>query len=356
MALTVEEARNILASGNASPELMQEANAVYYGQFTRVSDDAPPPQIGTSPVAPVGIDQSLFRNDLPGTNPLNFATQQTAQQIAAYLGGTVGVDTAAGQGFFSPGTPLALEALNIEIGGVRLNAGLVAVTYQNNPKEVADAIIRANIEGAGGTPPPSFSQTAPSFARQPQSQQTTVDPAPNTFWNGAAWVPQPKPVSSAAPPGPSSAVVNPNDPGTHAGTQPPGATNVVPISGGVGMEQATNIAAEIKAAGIAAMGQNMGTCDEWNWFYTQVTNSPPFSCEQLGYTRDANQQAPRVTFEDWWPRVERLRGGPTQPGAAPGGAGATVANAFGDIRRAISERGLLAIVHMVLAGDAAAPR
>lgn len=359
MALTVEEARQILASGNASPELMAEANATYYGQFTRESD-APPPVAGTSgsDAPPPSVDQSLFQNDLPGVNAIQFATNATAEQLAAYLGGRVGVDTAAGQGFFSSGTPLALEALNIEVGGVRLNAGLVAQMYSTMPKEQADAIIRANIEGAGGTPPPTFSQQPAPFFRPPQTIPTTVTPAPNTFWNGVAWVPQPKPTESAIP---GQGVTDPTVAEARPGTQPAGATRVVPIdmnTGMVPMEQMENLGEQIKRAGINAMGFNEGTCDEWNWFYTQVTGSPPFSCEQLGYTRDpATQQAPRVSFEDWWPRVERLRGGSVQPGAAPpGSTREAVAGAFGDIKRAFRERGPFAAVHIILGGDAATPR
>lgn len=86
-----------------------------------------------------------YRQDVAGYNPSQYATTETANQLAQMLGGQV-VQTQMG-----PGSPFNVPNQNsLSFGsGSPLNAGLVAGMYQRYPKAVADAMMQAEFANAG---------------------------------------------------------------------------------------------------------------------------------------------------------------------------------------------------------------
>lgn len=88
-----------------------------------------------------------------GFNSAHFAAGRSADQIATMLGGVVVETAAVGMAFYIP--PQRLIYLG---NGVYLNAGLVAVTFANNPFEIAWQMIMTEVASGG-----SFSFEQSSF-------------------------------------------------------------------------------------------------------------------------------------------------------------------------------------------------
>lgn len=149
--MTAEEARALLASGQGSEGQLSEANKLYYGSggaystnpSVQASQAVGGSQAGANPMLSFNAQ---YRQDLPeGYNQQQYATTDTANQLAQYLGGqTVQTQNA-------PGSPIGPPPQNmISMGsGDPFNAGLVAQIYSMYPKNVADQIMMAQMASSG---------------------------------------------------------------------------------------------------------------------------------------------------------------------------------------------------------------
>lgn len=74
---------------------------------------------------------------------------------------------------------------------------------------------------------------------------------------------------------------------------------------------------QVKNAGIAAMGGNLASWDEWNWFYEQIVGQSGPAPEDRGLVRDGSGRVmidgqERYSVETWWRKAF-----PNVPGPAP---------------------------------------
>ncbi|MCC6857469.1 MAG: hypothetical protein IT158_02855 [Bryobacterales bacterium] len=115
-----------------------------------------------------GIDPAGNRQAM---NPLQFATKETAERLAAALGAN-GVTESNLEGPYRRTAP----DYSLDFGSVQLSAGLVADLYNKYPKEVADAIVGRDIALSRGEALPE--DTPPvvaelnGWASRPAAQNT----------------------------------------------------------------------------------------------------------------------------------------------------------------------------------------
>jgi len=153
-ARMVEQARNTLASGTASPEDLAQANKLYY----TLTAPKPPPEASQTPQ--VQFKQNpAFQNFTPNyadqqiTGPLGgmtgqyqnnqFVTQETANKLANILGGQVSQTDFQRFGQAAP-------EYQINLGGQdRLNAGLIsdAITKYGFDNPLTQALLRQGTPG-----------------------------------------------------------------------------------------------------------------------------------------------------------------------------------------------------------------
>lgn len=262
----------------------------------------------------------------PGYNPAQYAPKELAEELADYLGGSVTETKVEG--------PIKPPPQNlVVVGGVELNAGLLAERYANYPREWADAMTRDELALAGvkWTPPPDKDppvvSTATSVADAQIPGGTTVDVA------GGGNVPA-TPVSQ---------------------TPVTARTDVTTVTGN-GETTVSGAPPSVRELVLAAAGgDGFYTWDEWNWFYQRATGNAGPAPEDCGFTRSSDglvyiNGSARFNYATWEQYALRRAGArpgapgqqpapPEQP-AAPGYAGK-----LGDL--------LLWIIAVIVSGGAA---
>jgi len=177
-----------------------------------------------------------------GYNPAQYAPRELAEELASQLGGTVTQTEVTG-----PIKPPPQTMINI--GGVELNAGLVADLYAKYPKELVDRMIQEELARAGvqWTPPASAPPVSSGIS-------TTA-------------VSEPQPIRAGEP-----------APTVKPGTEPPPPVKADPLR-------------DLRSQMLAAAqhyGSDKFGWDQWNYIYKEVTGEAGPAPESRGYRREPN--------------------------------------------------------------------
>lgn len=226
--MTSQQALQLLQTGNGTPDQLAQANKIYYGTSTNPGTYNPaattntntPPANGTQQPDANGVYAGNY-NPGGGYNPNQYATQQTAQQLANQLGGKV-VSTNA---LASPvSNPAQMNQNEIQLAnGFTGNAGLMNQFIQAFGPQRAMQMFQdqAALGGSGTAANMNGGAAGTNMFNTGPAQGSSVANSAPTYTKGLGTI-NTSQASNYAPnwgSAPASQTANPNPGGTSPYTQ-----------------------------------------------------------------------------------------------------------------------------------------